>query len=545
MDGETLEAGNSMTQQTAATRAVSVRRRIAVRLLIYILLFSVLVTLASTAVQLALEYRRDMTAIETRLEEVRSTALGSLAGSLWRLDGVQLRLQLEGLLHLPDMRALEVRETYTGLSAPLVVAVGHRGTGAVIAREYPIIHPERGPSRPIGTLFVEVGLDAVYDRLLYSGLIILATQGVKVFLVSLFTLFIVWRLVTRHLIAMAAFLDAYDVRRALPELRLKRRARSGGDELDRVVAAFNGLCVSLQRAYADLRDANVALERDIEERRAAEAEIVRLNAVLEQRVHQRTAELEAANNELAAFTHSVSHDLRAPLRRIEGFGRALAEEYRAALGDNGGHYLERIRAGVAEMGDMVDAFLELARASRGEMAPEPVDLSALAREVAADLAEREPDRKVALSVEPGLSVRGDRRLLKAALTNLLDNAWKYTREAANPAVRVGRLAVDGRTAFFVRDNGIGFDPAFASRLFRPFNRLHPGEQYEGCGIGLATVQRIVARHGGRVWAEGMPGQGATILFTCWDGAGTWDRPDPPPPEADGQQNNVEAAWPGR
>lgn len=539
MDGETLRAEGGLTQAAPAMAAVSVRRRIAVRLLVYILLFSLLVTVLSTALQLALEYRRDMAAIDTRLEEIRTTALSSLAGSLWRLDAGQLRLQLEGLLHLPDLRALEVRESYTGLSAPLVVSVGRRDDGAVIAREYPIIHPERGPGRPIGTLYVEVGLDGVYGRLLQSGLFILATQGVKVFLVSLFTLFIVWRLVTRHLIAMAAFLDSYDVRRALPELRLARRGRGDGDELDRVVAAFNGLCVSLQRAYADLREANAALERDIEDRRAAENEIARLNAVLEQRVRQRTAELEAANNELAAFTHSVSHDLRAPLRRIEGFGRALAEECRVGLGERGGHYLERIRAGVAEMGDMVEAFLELARASRGEMAPEPVDLSALTREVAAELAERDPDRKVALSVEPGLSMRGDRRLLKAVLTNLLDNAWKYTRDTAQPTVRVGRTVADGRTVFFVRDNGIGFDPAFAAALFRPFNRLHPGERYEGCGIGLATVQRIVARHGGRVWAEGAPGQGATILFTCWEGAGAWDAPVPAPGMTEA------AAWPGR
>ncbi|HLO78579.1 MAG TPA: ATP-binding protein, partial [Magnetospirillum sp.] len=286
------------------------------------------------------------------------------------------------------------------------------------------------------------------------------------------------------------------------------------DELDRVVAAFNGMCVSLERAYADLRDANQELEKDIEARKEAEAEITRLNAVLEQRVRQRTAELEAANNELASFSYSVSHDLRAPLRRIEGFARILLEETGSHFDERGEHCVNRIQAGTREMSEMVDSFLRLSRTTRGELALEQVDLSSVVQSVVAELAEKEPDRAVAVHIQPGLSIQGDRRLLKSALVNLFENAWKYTRRTSVPEVWFGRNA-DG--AFFVRDNGVGFDQSFAGRLFIPFNRLHKPEEYEGIGIGLATVQRIIARHGGRVWAEGVSGQGATILFTCWEG----------------------------
>lgn len=518
MEGVTIQSIETNTPDISVRPLFApLRRGIAMRLLAFILVFSSAVTVISSAAQLYLDYRRDVSTIETRLAEIQTSNLGSLASSLWRVDVDQLRLQLEGMLRLPDMRSLEVRESYTGVADPLSVSVGRRHDRAVIAREYPIIHDDRGTPRVIGVLYVEATLEDVYRRLIDTGVVILVSQGIKTFLVSLFTLYIVWRLVTRHLVELARFLGQYDIRRPTAALRLNRRPFGGEDELDRVVAAFNGMCISLERAYTDLRDANTELEHDIIARRQAEAEVIRLNSVLEQRVRQRTAELEAANKELASFSYSVSHDLRAPLRRIEGFGRILAEEYAAALDGRALHCLERIRGGTREMGEMIDSFLRLSRSTRGELTLEPVNLSAMVGEIAAALAEKDPERRVEIEIQPDAVVDGDKRLLTAALTNLLDNAWKYTRHTEQPKVAFGTTLVNGRTAYFIKDNGAGFDMAFVDRLFVPFNRLHKVEDFEGTGIGLATVQRIIARHGGRVWAEGSPGEGATIYFTCWEG----------------------------
>ena len=232
-------------------------------------------------------------------------------------------------------------------------------------------------------------------------------------------------------------------------------------------------------------------------------------------MRQRTLELEAANRELGAFAYSVSHDLRAPVRRIEGFSRILEEDCGEGLGEAGRRTLARIRSGVHDMGEMIDSFLRLSRSTRLELILEPADLSAMAAAVVARLREKEPERAVAVDIQPGLRAEADRRLLKLVLENLLDNAWKYTRRSAAPAIMVGRRNGENGAPpeFFVRDNGAGFDMAFAGRLFSPFQRLHAAEDYEGSGIGLATVQRIIARHGGAIRAEAGVGAGATFFFT--------------------------------
>lgn len=363
MNVEISEAAEGAAHAPEKRRGAFLRRGIAFRLLVSILLFSTLVTVVSTAIQLFLDYRRDINAIESRLDEVQSSSLGSLAGSLWHMDADQLRLQLDGLMRLPDMQAMEVREVHTGVTAPLVVAVGSRSDHAALAREYALTYVDRGVTRTIGSFYVEVTLAQVYHRLLVTGLEILVGQGVKTFLVSLFTLYIVWRLVTRHLVDIAAVLDAYDVRQPIAALKLHRHRNTSDDELDRMVAAFNGLCISLERAYADLREANAALERDIESRKEAEAEIIRLNAVLEERVRQRTAELETANRQLSAFSHSVTHDLREPLRRIDTATSRLLEEWDVTLGERGRDSLSRIRAGLRDISQMVGTFERLSEAS--------------------------------------------------------------------------------------------------------------------------------------------------------------------------------------
>lgn len=249
---------------------------------------------------------------------------------------------------------------------------------------------------------------------------------------------------------------------------------------------------------------------DITELAQKEAELVRLNADLERKVAARTAELSAANRELEAFAYSVSHDLRAPLRGIDGFSNLLAESHGAVLGTSGMAHLQRIRKGIARMGALIDDMLRLSRVTRGPLRLERVDLSALATEIAADLQRQAIGRRVEWRIAAGVRAWGDAGLMRLLLENLLGNAWKYTRDAAVPVIEFGVDPVSGGCEFHVRDNGAGFDMAYAEKLFKAFSRLHGTQEFEGTGIGLATVSRIVERHGGRARAYGETGRGATI-----------------------------------
>lgn len=233
---------------------------------------------------------------------------------------------------------------------------------------------------------------------------------------------------------------------------------------------------------------------------------------LEYQVSQRTAQLLTVNKELEAFSYSVSHDLRAPLRHINGFSQALLEDHGHHLDDVGKGYLRELRGASLEMAQLIDDVLQLARITRSEMRREPVDLSDLAHAVTAELQKGDPGHAVIVNIEEGLSTQGDRRLLQIMLSNLLGNAWKFTSKRELAEITFGQEQKDGERIYFIRDNGAGFDMAHTDRLFRAFQRLHSNSEFEGTGIGLATVQRIVHRHGGNVWAEGIVNQGATFYF---------------------------------
>ena len=252
-----------------------------------------------------------------------------------------------------------------------------------------------------------------------------------------------------------------------------------------------------------------SIARDVGERRSNEAAIGKLNAELEQRV----AELAAANGELEAFSYSVSHDLRGPLRAIDGFSKILMEQYREQLDQQGQHFLSRVRAGSQRMGHLIDDLLSLARINRAEMRRGDVDLGQLAREVVDELRRDDPGRAVDIAIAEEARARGDARLLRAALVNLLGNAWKFTSKTAQPKIELGCERRSGVATYYVRDNGAGFDMAYVHKLFAPFQRLHEQSEFEGTGIGLATVHRIITRHGGKLWAESAPGRGATFWFT--------------------------------
>ena len=230
-------------------------------------------------------------------------------------------------------------------------------------------------------------------------------------------------------------------------------------------------------------------------------------------LRRRTNELEAANKDLESFASAVSHDLRAPLGSIAGFAQALDEDYRDRLDDVGKECVDWIRQSADQMSVLMEGLLQMARLSRVEVQRSEVDLSSMAERIAATLQRTHPDRVVDFRIATGIVANGDAKLLAAVLENLINNAWKFTSKRANARIEIGVKDDGGPPAFFVRDNGAGFDPQHAAKMFRPFQRLHSDREFSGTGIGLATVQRIVQRHGGRTWAEGEPEKGATIYFT--------------------------------
>jgi light-regulated signal transduction histidine kinase (bacteriophytochrome) len=266
-------------------------------------------------------------------------------------------------------------------------------------------------------------------------------------------------------------------------------------------------------AYSPWPDQVAVTFMDVTERIRAEEALRRMNMQLEERVRSRTAALETANRELEAFAHSVSHDLRAPLRGIDGWSLALLEDYAERLDAQGRKYLDRVRSEAQHMGKLIDDLLHLSRVGRAQLLPSPVDLSAVTQTIVTRLKEAHADRTIEFVVALHLACTGDARLLEIALTNLLENAVKFTGPRNPARIEVGKTECEGKRAFFVRDNGVGFDMAYAGMLFEPFQRLHKASEFPGTGIGLATVQRVIHRHGGEIWAEGVVNQGATIYFT--------------------------------
>jgi light-regulated signal transduction histidine kinase (bacteriophytochrome) len=256
----------------------------------------------------------------------------------------------------------------------------------------------------------------------------------------------------------------------------------------------------------------LVLAAAVAERKTAEELVRKLNQELERRVLERTSQLEGTNKELEAFCYSVSHDLRAPLRTIRGFSEVLMEQYKPQLDARGQDYLRRTCDASLQMDKLIEDLLKLSRISRSELQRSEINLSAMAQDIARELAVSEPDRHVEFAIAPGMVAKGDERLLRVVIDNLMRNAWKFTRKQPKASIEFSRK--DGEASpFFIRDNGVGFDMAYAGKLFGVFQRLHSASEFAGSGVGLAIVQRVITRHGGRVWAEAKVNAGATFYFT--------------------------------
>ncbi|HEY1773758.1 MAG TPA: ATP-binding protein [Gammaproteobacteria bacterium] len=268
---------------------------------------------------------------------------------------------------------------------------------------------------------------------------------------------------------------------------------------------------SRHRSNAD----ELKLLRSLAQAAAVAVENVRRLADLERQFRDRGRDLEAVTRELEAFSYSVSHDLRGPLRSVSGFGKLLAKDYEGRLDEAGKNFLSYVTDGTLRISGLVDALLELSRVSRTPLEKQSVDVSKMAQGVMAELRQREPARQVEVTIEPGLQAKADPRLLRTALESLLGNAWKFSSRRAEAHIAFGR---GGDGAFYVRDDGAGFEMAYSDKLFTPFQRQHRQDEFEGAGVGLATVQRIVMRHGGRIWADAVEGEGATFFFTLEDGS---------------------------
>jgi PAS domain S-box-containing protein len=606
----------------------SPKRRIARQLIVAVVLFSAAITLIISIIQLYRDYRYDVSLINAQLTQIQAVNLNTLNNSLWVADAEEMKTHLSGILRLPDMQYLEIRD-----NDKVWASVGTPKDKNIVTRTYPMTQKYHGKTQHIGTLTVVATLEGVYARLIDQAIVILISNGIKTFLVAGFILYIFRRLVTRHLVRIAEFASDLDMEHPGNKLLLERKPKEkyNEDELGTVVTAMNAMQKKLQESFAALKtnEAELKKHRDHLEEQVAErtktleqqahiidqihdsvvstdldgnitgwnrgaerlfgysaeetigkhiafvypederahlldgvikpllekgeyetevrmrhkngenfyahlslsvlhddagipigmigyAVDISLRKQAEAEARKKTMELEYTNKELESFSYSVSHDLRAPLRSISSFSQILLEDYNNTLDSEGQDLLSRVINNAQRMSELIDDLLELSRLGQKELVTRVVDFDDVVSEVVESLKDNNQQRKIDLKIGKIGTVTADRSLLKIVVENLLDNAWKYTSKTDNACIEIGKQVIDNEEVFFVKDNGIGFSMDYADKIFVAFQRLHDSSEYEGTGIGLLTVQRIIHRHGGRIWVESEPNEGTTFYFTLAD-----------------------------
>jgi signal transduction histidine kinase len=458
------------------------------RLILWTIMFSGVLALVITIVQLAIEYRRDVDTVEQRFTLIQQGYLPSIVDTVWVADRQQLTTLLDGIVRLPDLAYAEVR-----VEGNIFVSRGNPEAVQGLTYQWPLVRNYRGRDIEIGELTIKADLAAARQRFIDRAVFIVAANVLKTILVAFFMLALVDRLITRHLEKMVAHLAETQPDSLEGSLALDRVPRD--DELERLVTTLNRLHADLAADRTELRESE---------------------ALLEQRVAERTGELERANKELESFAYSVSHDLQAPLRAIAGFSNILLEDERANLSAEGQSVLDRIVVNTKRMSTMINNILDYSRAGRRALQMGPIHVAALAREVAARLNTAYPDASIEIADLP--DAVGDATMVEQVLQNLIGNALKYSSKTPQPRVEIGANVEDGRTVYWVKDNGAGFDMRYADKLFGVFQRLHSESEFPGTGVGLAIVKRLIERHGGDIRAEAAPGEGARFWFTLGPGA---------------------------